>query len=41
MMPPPLLNREEGHSTVRRTVFRNSVQLEHLEELTFIGPSAD
>jgi uncharacterized protein (TIGR02246 family) len=31
---------EEGHAAVHRTVFRNSVQRERLEELTFIGPDA-
>jgi uncharacterized protein (TIGR02246 family) len=31
---------EEGHAAVHRTVFRNSVQRERLEELTFVGPDA-
>jgi uncharacterized protein (TIGR02246 family) len=31
---------EEGHVEVHRTIFRNSVQRERLEELTFIGPDA-
>jgi uncharacterized protein (TIGR02246 family) len=31
---------EEGHAEVHRTVFRNSVQREWLEELTFVGPDA-
>ena len=31
---------EEGHAEVHRTVFRNSVQRERLEELTFVGPDA-
>ena len=31
---------EEGHSAVHKTVFRNSVQREQLEELTFLGPDA-
>jgi uncharacterized protein (TIGR02246 family) len=31
---------EEGHAAVHRTVFRNSVQREKLEELTFVGPDA-
>jgi uncharacterized protein (TIGR02246 family) len=31
---------EEGHAAVHRTVFRNSVQREQLEELTFVGPDA-
>ena len=31
---------EEGHAAVHKTVFRNSVQRERLEELTFIGPDA-
>jgi uncharacterized protein (TIGR02246 family) len=31
---------EEGHAAVHRTIFRNSIQREHLEELTFIGPDA-
>jgi ketosteroid isomerase-like protein len=30
----------EGHAEVHRTVFRNSVQRERLEELTFVGPDA-
>ena len=31
---------EEGHAAVHRTVFRNSIQRERLEELTFVGPDA-
>lgn len=31
---------EEGHAEVHRTVYRNSIQREHLEELTFVGPDA-
>ena len=31
---------EEGHATVHETFFRNSVQRERLEELTFVGPDA-
>jgi uncharacterized protein (TIGR02246 family) len=31
---------EEGHATVHKTVFRNSIQRERLEELTFVGPEA-
>jgi uncharacterized protein (TIGR02246 family) len=31
---------EEGHAAVHRTVYRNSVQHERLEELTFVGPEA-
>jgi hypothetical protein len=31
---------EEGHAAVHKTVFRNSVQRERLEELTFLGPGA-
>jgi uncharacterized protein (TIGR02246 family) len=31
---------EDGHAAVHKTVFRNSVQREHLEELTFVGPDA-
>jgi uncharacterized protein (TIGR02246 family) len=31
---------EDGHAEVHRTVFRNSVQREQLEELTFVGPDA-
>ena len=29
---------ELGHAAVHKTVFRNSVQRERLEELTFVGP---
>jgi uncharacterized protein (TIGR02246 family) len=29
---------EEGHAEAHRTVFRNSVQRERLEELIFVGP---
>ena len=31
---------EEGHAAVHKTVFRNSIQRENLEELRFIGPDA-
>ncbi len=31
---------EEGHAVVHKTVFRNSIQRERLEELTFVGPDA-
>jgi uncharacterized protein (TIGR02246 family) len=31
---------EEGHAVVHKTIFRNSVQRERLEELTFVGPDA-
>jgi uncharacterized protein (TIGR02246 family) len=31
---------EEGHTAVHKTVFRNSIQRERLEELTFVGPDA-
>ena len=31
---------EDGHAAVHKTVFRNSVQRELLEELTFVGPDA-
>ena len=31
---------EDGHAEAHRTVFRNSVQRERLEELTFVGPDA-
>jgi uncharacterized protein (TIGR02246 family) len=31
---------EEGHAEVHQTVYRNSVQRERLEELTFVGPDA-
>jgi uncharacterized protein (TIGR02246 family) len=31
---------EDGHAEVHRTVFRNSIQREQLEELTFVGPDA-
>jgi len=31
---------EEGHAAVHKTVFRNSIQRERLEELTFLGPDA-
>ena len=31
---------EDGHAAVHKTVFRNSVQRERLEELTFVGPNA-
>jgi uncharacterized protein (TIGR02246 family) len=31
---------EEGHAAVHKTVFRNSIQRERLEELAFVGPDA-
>lgn len=31
---------EDGHAAVHKTVFRNSIQRERLEELTFVGPDA-
>jgi hypothetical protein len=31
---------EEGHAAVHKTVFRDSIQRERLEELTFVGPDA-
>lgn len=31
---------EEGLAAVHKTVFRNSIQRERLEELTFVGPDA-
>jgi uncharacterized protein (TIGR02246 family) len=31
---------EESHAAVHRTFFRNSIQREQLEELTFVGPDA-
>ena len=31
---------EEGHAAVHKTIFRNSIQRERLEELTFVGPDA-
>ena len=31
---------EEGHAEVHKTVFRNSIQRERLEELTFVGSDA-
>src|SRR5262245_52932713 len=31
---------QDGHAEVHRTVFRNSIQRERLEELTFVGPDA-
>ena len=31
---------EEGHAAVHKTFFRNSVQRERMEELTFVGPDA-
>jgi uncharacterized protein (TIGR02246 family) len=31
---------EEGHAAVHKTFFRNSIQRELLEELTFVGPHA-
>ena len=31
---------EDGHAAVPKTVFRNSIQRERIEELTFLGPDA-
>jgi uncharacterized protein (TIGR02246 family) len=31
---------ENGHAAVHKTVFRNSIQRERLEELKFVGPDA-
>ena len=31
---------EEGHAEVHKTIFRNSIQREQLEELTFVGQDA-
>jgi uncharacterized protein (TIGR02246 family) len=31
---------EDGHAEVHRTVYRNSIQRERLEELRFVGPDA-
>lgn len=31
---------EEGHAAVHKTIFRNSVQREQIEELAFLGPDA-
>jgi uncharacterized protein (TIGR02246 family) len=31
---------EDGHAAVHKTIFRNSNQYEHLEELTFVGTEA-
>jgi uncharacterized protein (TIGR02246 family) len=31
---------EDGHAAVHKTIFRDSTQREHLEELTFVGPDA-
>jgi uncharacterized protein (TIGR02246 family) len=31
---------EDGHAAVHKTIFRNSTQREHLEELTFLGADA-
>jgi hypothetical protein len=31
---------EDGHAAVHKTIFRNSIQGEHIEELTFVGPDA-
>jgi uncharacterized protein (TIGR02246 family) len=31
---------EAGHAAVHKTIFRNSIQREQLEELTFTGPDA-
>jgi hypothetical protein len=33
-------SRQAGHAAVHKTVFRNSVQRELLEELSFVGPDA-
>jgi uncharacterized protein (TIGR02246 family) len=30
----------DGHAAVHKTIFRHSIQREHLEELTFVGPDA-
>jgi uncharacterized protein (TIGR02246 family) len=32
---------EDGHAEVHETIFRNSVQRERLEELTFVGPDQE
>jgi uncharacterized protein (TIGR02246 family) len=31
---------DDGHAAVHKTIFRNSIQREHIEELTFVGPDA-
>jgi uncharacterized protein (TIGR02246 family) len=31
---------EDGHAAAFKTVFRNAIQREHLEELSFVGPGA-
>jgi uncharacterized protein (TIGR02246 family) len=31
---------EDGHAAVHKTIFRNSIQREHIEELKFVGPDA-
>lgn len=31
---------EKGHAAVHKTIFRNSIQRELMEELTFVGPDA-
>ena len=31
---------EDGHAAVHKTIFRNSTQREHVEELIFVGPDA-
>jgi uncharacterized protein (TIGR02246 family) len=31
---------EEGHAAVHKTIFRNSIQREHIEEVRFVGPDA-
>ena len=31
---------EDGHAEVHKTIFRNSIQRERLEELVFVGPDA-
>ena len=31
---------EDGHAAIHKTIFRNSIQREHIEELTFVGLDA-
>jgi|SRR5688572_2386159 len=31
---------EEGHAKVHKTIFRNSIQKEEIEEISFVGPEA-
>jgi uncharacterized protein (TIGR02246 family) len=31
---------EEGHANVHKTIFRNSIQKEEVEEISFVGPEA-